>query len=301
METWLDLHMHTRYSMDGQFEPADLMQQCADAGLRAVAVTDHDSVRAIPEAKEMAQRLGLYFFPGIEVSCQHNGKNFHLLGYGIHTDCAVFQQIEKDIHEQRLANSEKMMDAVEALGIYLDRPQIRNMSLDGVVASVTIARAALADPRNENNIVLAPYRPGGTRGNAPYVNFGWDFCGQGGPAFIPMELPDFAASVQVIQQHGGAAVLAHPGANMKQNRELTEELIQCGIDGIEVFCSYHDKETAAFYRHIVQEHQLLDTIGSDYHGRTKPHISLGTYGHPQPQPVYEGLCEIIKKRNGEVY
>ena len=301
METWLDLHMHTRYSMDGQFEPADLMQQCADAGLRAVTVTDHDSVRAISEAKDMAQHLGLHFFPGIEISCQHHGKNFHLLGYGIHADCAVFQRIETDIHEQRLANSEKMMDAVEALGIYLDRPSIRNMSLDGVVASVTIARAALADPRNANNPVLAPYRPGGTRGNAPYVNFGWDFCGQGGPAFIPMKLPDFAASVQTIQQHGGAAVLAHPGANMKQNRDLTEELIQCGIDGIEVYCSYHDTETAAFYQQIAQEYQLLNTIGSDYHGRAKPHISLGTYGHPQPQSVYERLYKIIKKRNGEVH
>lgn len=301
METWLDLHMHTCCSMDGEFDPADLMQQCADAGLRAVAVTDHDSVSAVPKARETARQLGLHFFPGIEISCQHKGKNFHLLGYGIHAEDAVFKEIEMNLHEQRRANSEKMMDAVEAMGIYLDRPQIWSMSLGGVVASVTIARAALADPRNDNNTVLAPYRPGGRRGNAPYVNFGWDFCGQGGPAYIPMILPDFAEAVQIIQSHGGAAVLAHPGANMKQNRELTEELIQCGIDGIEVYCSYHDAETAVFYQQIAQSHHLLATLGSDYHGRAKPHISLGTYSHPQPQIVYERLCTIIDERNGEVY
>ena len=79
METWLDLHMHTKYSMDGQFEPADLMRQCADAKVQAVAVTDHDSTRAIPEAREEASRLGLRLVPGIEISCQHEGKNFHLL------------------------------------------------------------------------------------------------------------------------------------------------------------------------------------------------------------------------------
>ena len=301
METWLDLHMHTRSSMDGQFEPADLMKQCADAGLRAVAVTDHDSVSAIGKAREAATLLGLHFFPGIEISCQHKGKNFHLLGYGIHAEDDVFQKIETNLHEQRLANSEKMLDAVEALGIYLDRPKIWSMSLGGVVASVNIAKAALEDPRNDHNAVLAPYRPDGKRGNAPYVNFGWDFCGQGGPAFIPMVLPDFSEAVQTIQTHGGAAVLAHPGANMKQNRQITEELIQCGIDGIEVYCSYHDTDTAAFYGNISREYHLVDTIGSDYHGRAKPHIALGTYGHPQPQSVYDRLCTIIQKRNGEVY
>ena len=301
METWLDLHMHTCCSMDGEFEPTDLMRQCAAAGLRAVAVTDHDSVSAVSEAKDAARKLGLQFFPGIEISCQHKGKNFHLLGYGIHAEDAVFKQIERNLHEQRRENSEKMLDAVEALGIYVDRPAIWNLSLDGVVASVTIARVALADPRNADNAVLVPYRPGGSRGDAPYVNFGWDFCGQGGPAYIPMVLPDFSASVQLIQSHGGAAVLAHPGANMKQNRPITEELIQCGIDGIEVYCSYHDAQTAAFYQEIAQTHQLLATLGSDYHGRAKPHISLGTYSHPQPQAVYERLCALIHERNGEVY
>ncbi|MDY5465173.1 MAG: PHP domain-containing protein, partial [Megasphaera elsdenii] len=96
METWLDLHMHTKYSMDGQFEPADLMRQCAQAGVTTVAVTDHDSVRAIPEARDEAARLGLNLVPGIEISCQYEGKNFHLLGYGIHAEDTVFAAIEKD-------------------------------------------------------------------------------------------------------------------------------------------------------------------------------------------------------------
>lgn len=184
METWLDLHMHTKYSMDGQFDPADLMRQCADAKVQAVAVTDHDSTRAIPEAREEASRLGLRLIPGIEISCQHEGKNFHLLGYGIHPDAAVFEEIEKDVYGQRKVVSDKVLDAVEALGIVLDRDAIWKLCTSGVVASVHIARVALSDPRNADCPVLAPYRPGGSRSAAPYVNFGWDICGQGGPAFI---------------------------------------------------------------------------------------------------------------------
>lgn len=95
METWLDLHMHTKYSMDGQFDPADLMRQCADAKVQAVAVTDHDSTRAIPEAREEASRLGLRLIPGIEISCQHEGKNFHLLGYGIHPDAPYLRRLKR--------------------------------------------------------------------------------------------------------------------------------------------------------------------------------------------------------------
>ncbi len=299
METWLDLHMHTRYSMDGQFEPADLMRQCAAAGLRAVAVTDHDSVSAVGEAWQAAHTLGLHFFPGIDISCQYVFKYIHLLCYGIHADEPVFKRIEETIHAQRLENSEKILDAVEALGIAIDRQAVWNMASSGVVASVNIAKVALEDSRNDGNPLLAPYRPGGTRGDAPYVNFGWDFCGQGGPAFVPMQLMPFADAVAAVQENGGAAVLAHPGANMGKNQVLTEKLLAAGIDGIEVYCSYHDEDTSRFYRQIADRHGVIPTVGSDYHGRAKPYISLGQYAHPEPQSVYDRLCRIIQERKGD--
>ncbi|KMO87884.1 histidinol phosphatase [Megasphaera cerevisiae DSM 20462] len=298
MDTWLDLHMHTKYSMDGEFEPSDLMNQCAAAGLKAVAVSDHDSVEAIPKARKRACELGLCFFSAIELSCAHLGKNFHLLGYGIDEKEPIFHQIEKNIHQQRLDNSEKMMNAVEQLGIYLDRKYVWTLSHNDVIATVNIARAALEDPRNIDNPILAPYRPGGLRNKSPYVNFGWDYCSQGKPAFVPMTLITLHEAVRHIQNNGGAAVLAHPGANMGQNRDVTESLVAEGIDGIEAYCSYHDTDTSQFYADICRTYKLIATIGSDYHGRAKPNIQLGEYEHPCAQDVFDRLCYLIHERGG---
>ena len=116
-----------------------------------------------------------------------------------------------------------------------------------------------------------------------------------------MTFMDFSKAVDIIHDQGGAAVLAHPGANMKQNRPLTETLIDLGLDGIEAYCSYHDDATTAFYRQIADEHGLMATIGSDYHGRAKPHIALGTYGHPEPQALWDNLVAHIQNHHGEVY
>ena len=85
------------------------------------------------------------------------------------------------------------------------------------------------------------------------------------------------------------------------NRPLTEKLIATGLDGLEAYCSYHDEGTSDFYRRIADEYGLMATLGSDYHGRAKPHIQLGTYGHPAPQALWDRLCQKIKQQHGEVY
>ncbi|MCH4178714.1 MAG: PHP domain-containing protein [Megasphaera sp.] len=299
METWLDLHMHTKYSMDGEFTPDDLMEQCAAAGLRAVAVSDHDGVSAVPQARKRAGELGLHYLPAIEISCQYKGKNFHLLGYGIHIEAAIFHRIEEDLKQQRAHNAEIMMDRIEALGIHLDRKYVWSMASSGTAAALHMAQAALEDPRNDGNALLVPYRPGGARGEGPYVNFGWDYCGQGKPCYVPLRLIDFNAAVQAVQSHGGAAVLAHPGANMGRDAGLTDKLIDAGIDGIESYCSYHDEQTASFYAKICEEKGLICTVGSDYHGKSKPNIHLGQYSHPQPQKAWDELTARIRQRGGE--
>ncbi|MDO5565014.1 MAG: phosphatase, partial [Planctomycetia bacterium] len=116
------------------------------------------------------------------------------------------------------------------------------------------------------------------RSDNPFVNFYWDYFAQGKTCYAPMNFPDLAQTIQVIHSCGGKAVLAHPGNNLKNRFELLDEIVPLGLDGIEVFCSYHDRNTIEYFLRKAKEYSLLFTCGSDYHGKTKPAVRLGVHG-----------------------
>jgi len=301
MEKWLDLHMHSSYSTDGEIIPAALMSACAAAGLKTVALTDHNSVRGVSQAKAAASRLSLEVISGIEIDCKHEGCKLHLLGYGIDEDAGVFADIEKDVHEQELCMSAELMERVLALGIFFETDAVEKLAVQGVVNAEMIAEAALADSRNEKNDLLAPFRVGGARSDNPFVNFYWDFCSQGKPAYIPMEYISLRAAIRAIKENNGAAILAHPGINIGQNHAFAQSIIEQGIDGIEAYSNYHDVETTNFYEQLCLKNNILATTGSDFHGKAKPSIHLGEIGNPAPGKTREALLSIIKNRGGNTY
>lgn len=300
MEKWFDLHMHSSYSADGEFAPENLMKKCAAAGLKAVALADHNSTRGVLYAKQAAVELGLAYFPAIEIDCIHEKHNFHLLGYGIHADAVIFREIERDVHEQEIAASDKLIELVRKMGFYFSEELVRAKAKNGVVVAEMLAEVILNDPHNNENRLLLPLRPGGARSDNPFVNFFWDFCSQGKSAYVPIRYISLAEAVYAVQKNGGVAVLAHPGANIGQNREITESVIKAGIDGIEVYSNYHDEKTKRFYAKICIEHKKIATSGSDFHGKTKPSIYLGELEHPYAHKVYGQLVQKIKERGGEM-
>lgn len=97
MANQLDLHMHSNISNDGEYSPSELMLLCYQNGLKTVSLTDHNSVRGIAEAQESAKKLGIEFTTGIELDCQFEGTNLHLLGYGIDPMVDDFERNEMDI------------------------------------------------------------------------------------------------------------------------------------------------------------------------------------------------------------
>ncbi|WP_196598368.1 PHP domain-containing protein [Pectinatus frisingensis] len=298
MGKWLDLHMHSVYSSDGEFLPETLMQMCSSAGLRAVALADHNSTKGTCEAQKAAIKLGLLYFPAIEIDCTHEKHDFHLLGYGICYDEKIFKEIEQNVYEQELERSGKILNIISELGFHFDKKLVAK-SPNGVITAETIAEEVLKDLRNKDNELLLPFRRGGVRSDNPLVNFYWDFCAQGKPAYVPMHYISLGAAVNEIQKNGGAAVLAHPGANMGKNYEITKSIIETNIDGIEVYNNYHDAETTEFYEKICHEYKLIATAGSDFHGKTKPSVKLGGVEHPAAYAAYEQLMGKIRKRGGE--
>ena len=293
MNTAIDLHMHSGYSNDGEFSPSELMEKCAAAGLKTVALTDHNTMRGTGEARAVAQRLGLNFISGIEIDTAHGERNFHLLGYGLDENSADVAQIEKQIHNEELAASAKYIELSHKLGFYFDDAAVLAKAKNGVIVAEMIAEVVFADRRNDDNELLREFRDGGKFADNPLVSFFWEFMAKGKPAYVPMRFPDFAATVKMIHANGGLAVLAHPGANIGHNVAVAEELIAAGIDGIEVFSSYHDAATTEFYGKIAADHGLFMTIGSDFHGKAKPAVKFGKLTHPDPDSLSEKLKTIM--------
>lgn len=277
-KAFIDLHMHTRHSDDGEFTPSNLVEQCHEAGIAIMAVTDHNSVKGIDEALVKAQSLGIRMIPGIEIDCTYHGINLHVLGYGIDHTNLVFNQLEDNILIQELRSSAAKLRLTNALGFDLSESQLRKISSTGIYTGEMFAEVLLDDPRYFDHPILSPYRKGGSRSANPYVNFYWDYYAQGKPCYTPIEYPSLEKVLAIIKDTGGISVLAHPGNNLKGNFGVFDDMIRLGIQGVEAFSSYHSEETNRYFYEKARKEKLLFTCGSDYHGKTKPSIRLNQTG-----------------------
>ena len=278
----IDLHMHSTCSDDGEFSPAELVRQCKDAGVTVMSITDHNSARGNKEARQQAESLQIQYISGIELDCTFNGVNLHLLGYQIADESPDFEQVEKHILTQEETASYERLAHTRKLGFQLSESELSAHSSreDGAIVwtGELFAEVLLASKAYKDHPLLLPYRDGGVRGDNPYVNFYWDYYAQGKPCYAKVDFPSLNDAIALIKENGGKAVLAHPGNNLKKRLDLFGEIVPLSIDGVEVFCSYHDKETANYFYDQAKQHALIMTCGSDYHGKTKPSVKLGETG-----------------------
>lgn len=278
----IDLHIHSKYSDDGEYEPAELVKQCFDEKINIMSVTDHNCVKANMEAQSTAKEKGIIYIPGIEIDCVYNDINFHILGYGIDFESNDFEQIEKNIKEQNKQASFKRLANTQAMGFDVTEYDMRAMT-KGRYWSETwtgemFAEFLLSKPEYLEHPLLKPYRVGESRSDNPYVNFYWDYYAQGKLCYAKMNYPSVKEIIDIIHNNNGMAVLAHPGVNLKGSEYMFDEIIELGIDGVEVFSTYHSQEQANYFYNKTKEHNLFCTCGSDFHGKIKPAINLGKHG-----------------------
>lgn len=271
----MDLHMHSKYSDDGQYEPEELLQMCKDADLSIMAIADHNSVKGSRIAVEKAKDYGIFCVPAIEIDAQLGEDGYHILGYGIDVSQSIFDEIEENVVKQELQASGKRMALVKQLGILFSEERIRELAPDGIVTGEIIAEAAMEEKDAPNNPLLQPYFPGGARSDNPYVNFYWDFCAPGKPAYVEIVYPSVAEIVHLLHEQQALAIVAHPGQNVKEDPSRMQALLALGVDGMEVYSSYHSPQQKDYYYQIAKEHGLLMTCGSDFHGKTKPSVHIG--------------------------
>lgn len=289
----IDLHMHSNISLDGEFSPEALAVLCRGSGLKAVSLTDHNSVRGAAAMSGALQGSGIRFINGIELDCTWEGVDLHLLGYGIDIWDRRYRELEESILEQKREFTRFRIDKMKEMGFQFEEEKVYGLAVQGIVIPEMLAEVILEDGRNGKHPLLQPFLPGGKRSDNPYVNFFWDFFSQGKAAFAPVQYMMAEDAVGLVEDTGGFPVIAHPGPVFGRREELICRIAGLGAVGMETYCSYHTREETEYYNSLADKLHLLKTMGSDFHGKSKPSVKLGGTGAGD---VEEGLFLEICRR-----
>ena len=258
----IDLHTHSNRS-DGTDTPTELVENARKAGLDVVALTDHDTTVGWDEAQEAADRIGITVVKGIEVSTAIDHRSVHLLGYDIDPrDVPLLDELRR-VLDGRNGRVPKIVAAFAHIGIDITEEEILAKSGDAGstgrphVADVLIDKGVVKDRSEAFDRYLQPGMPG-------YV----------GRYSVPT-----AQAVRLVKDAGGKAVLAHPwsrGSDKVLTPDRIAELVEAGLDGIEVDHPDHSEEQREGLTKIAATHDLIVTGSSDYHGTGKgPEFRLG--------------------------
>lgn len=281
-QQWCDLHCHTTCS-DGSDTPEQLVVLAKEAGLAAVAVTDHDTVDGLERAESAAQAAGIEMVPGVELSVLHPHGNMHLLGYYVDPGCADFKRVIAKVQDARSARNPKIVEKLRGLGMDVSMEELEEMAGGGQIGRPHIARALVA------------------KGYVKSVYEAFDrYLKKDGPAYVPKSILSPADAIGAVTGCGGVAVLAHPFSLGHRTREELEGWIaewkEMGLQGVECYYSEHDQDFTSFLLSLCRRLGLAATGGSDYHGRAKPHIALGR-GRGNLKVPYS-CVEAIKELRG---
>ncbi len=265
-----DLHCHSTHS-DGTLSPIELVEEAWRKGIKLLSLTDHDCLSGLPEAANEANRLGIDFIPGIELSARYKGGNLHILGYGFDPHNALLNQALAQFQLERAQRNAKMLRKLQAFGLEVTLEEF---------LEVAGPSASPGRPHAARLLVEKGYCPDLQAAFAHYLS-------PGKPGFVPKYNFEPAAAIKLLHQAGGKAVLAHPCTLNRTAQSLTQyvdRLKASGLDGVEAYNSAHHPEEAAHYLALAQELGLWITGGSDYHGANKKNVELGEWQPRQMIP-----------------
>jgi predicted metal-dependent phosphoesterase TrpH len=272
-----DLHIHSYYSLDGEFSIKDLLALCQDQKLTTLSLTDHNSVRGVGEAVDQAFSAGITVIPGIEIDCIYNGIDLHILGYNFKWDSKDFSRLEDEVHHRIMNAFPEMLRLLNKAGITVDADEVIELAKGRPPCAEQIAEALVTNPVYHSNPLVEPYLENGSRSDMPYINFYHDYFAQGRPAYVKIDYMSYNETIALIRDHDGIPIVAHPGVNLRNREEVIHELLDEGALGLEAFNNYHDPDQIAYFADIAVKRNLLLTCGSDFHGKNKPLIKPGMF------------------------
>src|SRR3954471_6519539 len=256
-----DLQCHSARS-DGVLAPAAVMEQASADGVQLVALTDHDTVDGVPEAREAAGRLGIRFSPASEISAvagEH--ADLHVCGYELDVTDSTLTDALADFRADRQRRVEAIADRLEELGFAVDRTVLEQRRAQGLpIGRPHIADAVLSDPANRERLIA--------EGVTEKDTFFPAYIVPGAKAFVQRTRPTVVEAIEVIHAAGGVAVWAHPFWDVADPDEVLrtiDEFRADGLDGVEVFYATHTEEqTRLLHEHCVANDMLI-TGSTDFH------------------------------------
>lgn len=272
IENHIDLHIHSIYS-DGLYTVEQIVERAKKYNLKAISITDHDTLAGQAEARRLAKEAGIEYVTGMEISSAYKNYDVHILGYFIddlHPDCIEYQ---KNLNASRLFRAEEM---------------VRLMALDGVKLDIEHIKAKVPDhnivrPHIAEELIELGYCKDLRQAFQNYIG---NHC----KYYVKKDELDPVKAIEMVHRAGGVAILAHP-FYLKNDLETLRYLISCGLDGLETYHSLHSASDIRLFEKICAESGIVQTGGSDCHGgRKNGEILLGEYKVPAK------LLDLLKVR-----
>jgi predicted metal-dependent phosphoesterase TrpH len=286
----IDLHIHSSAS-DGTFSPGEIIETACAHNLRAIAITDHDSIDGSKQALKAGIPDTLKFLTGVELSTAPPpilplSGSFHILGYGIDLDNLDLNRALKLLQKARANRNPAIIDRLNQLGFDITLDRLAVSDGNDQIGRPHIARAMLQ------------------KGYVSSIDDAFDrFLGHDCPAYVDKPRISCQQAINIIREAGGIAVLAHPYllnlTDQKHMDNLISTLKKMGIGGIEVYYPEHSPQATAFYEVLARKYNLLMTGGTDFHGKLKPEIQMGS-GTGRlfvPFALYEKLYAALSHHN----
>lgn len=268
-----DLHMHTFHS-DGYYSPEKLIEKAKNQGIKILSITDHDSVNGFNEATQYAEKFGIEVIPGVEISTDIRDTEVHILGYFVDPNNKDLEHYLNFFREERHKRAIRMVNKLNILGLDITIDDVLVFAKDSALGRPHIAQALLAKGQVKS-----------------FFEAFYKYIGNHAPAYERKVHLSPQSAFKIINDAGGLSFIAHPG-NMPEI--LIKELIDAGVDGIEVIHPSHSPEQVKFYRGIVIEYFLLESGGSDFHGgKREDDENLGKY-YTSPKVVDTMRTRLVR-------
>ncbi|NQU16673.1 MAG: PHP domain-containing protein [Candidatus Saganbacteria bacterium] len=253
-----DLHLHSACS-DGIETPKIVVTYAKDAGLKTIALTDHDTVEGIPEALLAGKEMSLEVIPGVEFSTEINKTEIHILGYFVDYNNSDLATLLKKIQKGRKERIFKICEKLKKLDVIVDPEKILKAAGNDAPGRPHVARVLVEQG------VVSTFNEAFNR-----------FIDSRGPAYVAHYKLEPKECISFIKEIGGIAVFAHP--DISNSDELIPQFVDAGLRGIEAYYPSYSEKTTQKYLDFAEKFGLLLTGGSDYHGiNSGREIKLGEF------------------------